>query len=48
MTLILAGSIADNAGLDEADVVRRYMAWFQNFVPHWLFQYRPNLERRVQ
>ena len=28
MTLILAGSIADNAGLDEADVVRRYMAWF--------------------
>jgi ADP-ribosyl-[dinitrogen reductase] hydrolase len=28
MALILGGSIADNAGLDEADVVRRYMAWY--------------------
>ena len=46
MTLILAGSIADNAGLDEADVARRYMGIV--VVPRRLFRYRPSLERRVQ
>ncbi len=28
MALLLGGSIADNAGINVADIVARYMAWF--------------------